>query len=481
MQAEVKKAIAVVLAVTVLTTPAARAGWVDDWVTQKTETAPGYFEGQKRGYFNAGGFSARWPMKNDYLFTIEKPRIKAGCGGIDMFMGGFGFLDVDYLLQKLQKILTSPAAASVAFDIGLNIVCEQCSKAITKFEAIVDALNNLQLDDCRASKAGVVALAGAAGLKDQIPQKYATAIEEFKQSSGVSNLWQAGKDFIGSIGGDPTKIAPGSSSHPQRVLDGCPAQVRAVFNTEGSIFGNLGGIGAASPGPLSLAKGLLGDVRIVMSNSVPQVKVVPACSKNNPQKLEDIYRGQVEVMDESGSCGPLTDATANLEQWASNQMLNIAGKIRSGGALTAEEDAFIQNSPLAIGNVLKMAVGTKQETSIIANLANLTAKAYAYQMILDAYSKVHQALQAADAIDRSVQAGERCNLEILADFRPALEAMADRTYRYSTAMRAAYAASVNEATTLQQFVSRMEQFNNQANRIISGMFGPAVARRAISQ
>jgi len=84
-------------------------------------------------------------------------------------------------------------------------------------------------------------------------------------------------------------------------------------------------------------------------------------------------------------------------------------------------------------------------------------------------------------VDRSVQAGERCNLDILADFRPALEAMADRTYRYSTAMRAAYAASVNEATTLQQFVSRMEQFNNQANRIISGMFGPAVARRAISQ
>jgi len=163
-----------------------------------------------------------------------------------------------------------------------------------------------------------------------------------------------------------------------------------VFNTEGSIFGNLGGIGAASPGPLSLAKGLLGDVRIVMTNSVPQVKVVPACSKNNPEKLEDIYRGQAEVMDESGSCGPLTDATANLEQWASNQMLNIAGKIRSGGTLTAEEDAFIQNSPLAIGNVLKMAVGTKQETSVIANLANLTAKAYAYQMILDAYSKVHQ-------------------------------------------------------------------------------------------
>jgi len=51
-----------------------------------------------------------------------------------MFMGGFGFLDVDYLLQKLQKILTSPAAASVAFDIGLNIVCEQCSKAITSLK-----------------------------------------------------------------------------------------------------------------------------------------------------------------------------------------------------------------------------------------------------------------------------------------------------------------------------------------------------------
>jgi len=161
-------------------------------------------------------------------------------------------------------------------------------ESVTKFEAIVDALNNLQLDDCRASKAGVVALAGAAGLKDQIPQKYATAIEEFKQSSGVSNLWQAGKDFIGSIGGDPTKL-PGSSNHRSGSWMAARLRCVAVFNTEGSIFGNLGGIGAASPGPLSLAKGLLGDVRIVMTNSVPQVKVVPACSKNNPEKLEDIY------------------------------------------------------------------------------------------------------------------------------------------------------------------------------------------------
>ena len=54
---------------------------------QKTETSPGYFEGEKRGYATGGSISARWGMSNDHLFSVEAPRFKVGCGGIDLFMG----------------------------------------------------------------------------------------------------------------------------------------------------------------------------------------------------------------------------------------------------------------------------------------------------------------------------------------------------------------------------------------------------------
>jgi len=90
--------IIVALLVGLLVGTIARAGFVDDWITQKSETSPGYFEGQKRGYFTGGSFSARWPQTRDYLASFEPPRLKFGCGGIDAFMGGFSFMNFEYLV-----------------------------------------------------------------------------------------------------------------------------------------------------------------------------------------------------------------------------------------------------------------------------------------------------------------------------------------------------------------------------------------------
>ena len=90
------------------------SGWVDDWVQQKSSTSPSYYEGSKRGYYTGGSFSARWQNNDDHLFTASLPKLKSGCGGIDMFLGGFSFLNVDYLVQKLQNILSAAPAAAFA-------------------------------------------------------------------------------------------------------------------------------------------------------------------------------------------------------------------------------------------------------------------------------------------------------------------------------------------------------------------------------
>ncbi|MCP4339036.1 MAG: hypothetical protein GY799_09170, partial [Desulfobulbaceae bacterium] len=86
------------------------AAWVDDWLQQKTTTSPNHFSGQQRGYYSGGSFNARWPNTSTYPVTVEMPRVKSGCGGIDVFMGGFSFMNTDYLVDKLQGILTNAAA-----------------------------------------------------------------------------------------------------------------------------------------------------------------------------------------------------------------------------------------------------------------------------------------------------------------------------------------------------------------------------------
>lgn len=54
------------------------AGFVDDWLQQKSETSGGYFEGQKRGYLTGGSFSARWQTGSDYLLSLQTPKLKFG-------------------------------------------------------------------------------------------------------------------------------------------------------------------------------------------------------------------------------------------------------------------------------------------------------------------------------------------------------------------------------------------------------------------
>ncbi len=103
------------------------ANFADDWASNMTtnSTSASFYQGSQRGYFTGGSFSARWKQSNDNLVTISKPRIKSGCGGIDAFLGGFSFLDTDYLVNKLQRILS--AAPAAAFDIALKTLAPQVS------------------------------------------------------------------------------------------------------------------------------------------------------------------------------------------------------------------------------------------------------------------------------------------------------------------------------------------------------------------
>ena len=49
-------------------------------------------------------------------------------------------------------------SGAVAFDLALNTLCEPCSTIISKFEAIANQLNSLQLDECAAGKQIVATL-----------------------------------------------------------------------------------------------------------------------------------------------------------------------------------------------------------------------------------------------------------------------------------------------------------------------------------
>jgi conjugative transfer pilus assembly protein TraH len=459
---------------------ASAAGWVDDWLEQRTINSPDYFAGQQRGYYSGGSFSARWPSQTDYPVTIEMPRIKSGCGGIDVFMGGFSFLNSDYLVSKLQSILEN--APAVAFDLALKTLCEQCSNTIKNFEALADNLNGLQLDECAAAKemVGVVMDENGFHTGEVMREKLGTAIKENKLSQGVSEMW----DIL-------TKEDKANNNVPQsadiaRVTTGCNADIRNTFLTGGSLLENVGVSKMGFPAAyIDLIRGLIGDLKLEGPANAYKVAYEPPCPGNNPDDIKAFASGDVVAKNTSGACSQISDANRDLVEFVRHTLAEIADKIESkSGALSADQEEFLANSPLAPLPILKTAVGTDMKEAVIASLADITAKAYSLQMLSDLYVRAESvAAKAKEMLEKQAgasmgQPAENCSAVIFAESADQnLTRMLTRIHRLQDAARESYVASAREMATIMEYLNHMQRLESQMIAEITRRYGKDVAAR----
>jgi len=484
-----KKLSALLLAFLLVLSPVpAPAGWVDDWLSQKTSNPPDYFAGQKRGYYSGGGFSARWQNNATYPVTVEPPRIKAGCGGIDVFLGGFSFLNFEYLVQKLQRILMSGGA--VAFDLALKTLCEPCATSIKSFEAIADKLNSLQLDECAAARDIKAVLEKGDGQgfasMDTIGRRLSTALKENKLSQGVADLYQTITEE------DRANRNLAQKPDMLRAMNGCNAEIKEIFlsnlaDSGGSLLENLGvGKLGLSGDYVSLIRGLVGDVRIEGPDNAFKVTFVPPCPQNTPDDVKAFIEGNVMAKNAAGTCARITDANADLVRYVQTRMTAVATKMKTRATLTAADATFIQESPLSLGLVLKTAIGTEQEAATIATLSELTARAYVLQMLVDLYSRATVVMEKAQELlgkKSSAAAGqdsETCKAAIFADnLDQQVAGMNDKIYRLQLAARESYSASADELTTIFRLLDHMRSVDEQLYSLVARRYGAGVAERTL--
>lgn len=446
--------------------------WVDDWLQQKTTTSPNYFSGQQRGYYTAGGFSARWPSKVDYPITVEMPRVKSGCGGIDVFLGGFSFLNADYLVDKLQSILEN--APAVAFDLALKTLCEQCSNTIKNFEAMADKLNSMQIDECAASKelVGVVMDENGFHSTEVMRERLGTAIKENKLSQGVSEMWDilTKEDELNNNVPQPADIAS--------ITNGCNAEIKAVFLTGGSLLANVGSKLSIPSGYTDLIRGLVGDVQLSGPTGAYRVTYTPPCSENNPDDLGAFATGTVYAKNSSGTCSQITDTNRDLTQYVTDTLTSIAQKLETKGTLSADEQTFLETNPLAPLPILKTAVATETQEAAIASLAKLTAEAYALQMLSDLSQRAEIIAQKAKELLESTtgpsagQPSESCQAVIFAQHTDQdLSRMLDSIQQLQKSARESYVASSQELSTIMNYLKHMQQTEQQAIGELTNLYG----------
>lgn len=465
-----------ILMVVILSAPGMLyAGFADEWIDQQTSTAAGSYEGQKRGYFTGGSYSARWQMSNDHLFSFESPRVKFGCSGIDVFMGSFSYLQPEYLVKKMQKILqASPAAA---LDLAINTMCEPCAKTMKSLESITDLLNNIQINDCKAAKALGGKMLDTLGIEK--PKVTAGADKEWALTSGLLDLSGKINDMWSASDG---KVISQFSARTA----GCPAKLKEILTpNSGSIIEAL-----MANYPVQyrdLARGLVGDVLVSDQTSgdgsAPKIVKIEPCKENKSESIEDFLKGNAYSQHVNQQCFKDSSPKANIEQWVSNSLASIMVKMESkSGTFSNDEDKLLMVSPVPVVSALKMAAAGKLGGTVTAMSAHIISRGFAYQMMSDLYHEISTSTALVQELILKYGEGSKtCQTGEFQQIVVHIVGLLPEIAEYAKATRNDYVSSLQQVATIQQVSFNYEKFNKIAYEKLSRMFGSAVAGRAVGK
>jgi len=453
----VRRGIALLVTVLLIqgSTGPAFAGFASDWIANKTSTGGGSFEGQKRGYLYGGSMSARWRNSNDYLFTISKPKISAGCGGIDLFAGGFSFLGFDYLVAKFQNMIMN--APAVIFDIALKALSEQLSGSMKALDHIIETINGIQVDDCGAAKSIVGSLGIESAIKAGVskiddPFALESTLNESNTSQGTISSWTAGHEQ--ATADDRPKEVDIKNSVAQCTDDTISTLLQNHVGgslLESILVTRLG----FNADIVSLFRGLIGDVKVGTAAEGYKTVITPACSQNNAiDNIEDIKAGTVYTQAvPGGECTPMADGV-NLNAEAAGLIDAIVNNLKTGTAYSPTVQSQINMLSYPAYSVLKTAIMANSETIVKIRISEVAAAGLAFGFFSDLAGRMDDALKEAMASNKGTGAkdlqnsGAQCQKAFLDDIKKSLDTLQDRADKRVQLFYQAYVAKVQEANSL---------------------------------
>ena len=112
-------------------------------------TEAGGYQDQTGGFYTGGSVFARSKVNNAELFSLQMPHYRAGCGGIDLFTGGFSFINAAQFTTLLRNIGSN--ASGYAFNLALATVTPQIKSVLDDLAAKVQSMTNQNINSCEAA------------------------------------------------------------------------------------------------------------------------------------------------------------------------------------------------------------------------------------------------------------------------------------------------------------------------------------------
>jgi len=153
-------------------------------------TTPGAFQDQAGGYYSGGGIALRNRSKNAQLMTLQLPKMSAGCGGIDIFSGGFSFISSTELVNTLKAIGAN--AVSYGFMLAMKTMAPSVQSVMSELQNMASEVNRANINSCEMA----TTLVGGLWPKGDIASRHVCT--SLGSSSGALKDWAAARHSCGS-------------------------------------------------------------------------------------------------------------------------------------------------------------------------------------------------------------------------------------------------------------------------------------------
>jgi conjugative transfer pilus assembly protein TraH len=188
MRKPFKKTVVALIAASVLVHPV-HAGFMDDFYTSAgagINVTPAQVVQGQGGTFITGG-SAVWraPSRSFTPFLFQGPSLKAGCGGIDFFMGSFGFANSTEFVTYLRNV--GQNASGLLFQLALRAMSPELSQTIKEISDDIQKMNAFLGDSCAAAKALVGASPAQKWSDEQVAKRTGAGME----SGGIGSYYNS--------------------------------------------------------------------------------------------------------------------------------------------------------------------------------------------------------------------------------------------------------------------------------------------------
>lgn len=135
-----------------------------------------------------GGYAeVRTPLSGMNVISFSPPDISAGCGGINLYMGSFHFINGQEFLALLRTI--GQEALGYAFQLAIDAMCHQCGALLSSIEKTIQDMNNALHNTCQLAQ-GIFPANQILGDFKQVGNNFEKMIGVTSgESSGVSSAY----------------------------------------------------------------------------------------------------------------------------------------------------------------------------------------------------------------------------------------------------------------------------------------------------